>query len=186
MQIVYRSVQIISFFVFHIVSNFALRPARFARAGEFKAKMHGFVTDFEKYQSKIEFVLIVQMAGNQGKMSEDLREIQNSISTLIGHIGLAVDKDEREALDYIKEHGLQILEVNTLHCTNAKDGDLSLARQTTEGQTKIGKLLKQPITSSAVQGMTVNFDDLLEKNRFALPPKFATCSKYLTCLQRSI
>ncbi|KAJ7633999.1 hypothetical protein B0H17DRAFT_1217386 [Mycena rosella] len=105
---------------------------RFSRASEFKGKIRGFVSQFQEYQSNIEFVLVVQMAGNQGRMAADVRAIKDSISTLINHVGAPSGENEKKAWEYIKRHGVEILE-------------------TEEGQTNIGKILQQSITSNTIQ-----------------------------------
>ncbi|KAJ7699856.1 hypothetical protein B0H16DRAFT_1749168 [Mycena metata] len=121
------------------------RLVRFARAGEFKAKIREFVNQFQEYQSNIEFVLIVQMAGNQARMAEDLREVTKGISTLIDHVGVPSTDSEKKAWDYIKKHGIQVLE-------------------TEEGQTAVAKILQESITSNTIQALNSALDDLLDRN----------------------
>jgi Mor family transcriptional regulator len=75
--------------------------------------MKGFVTQFHEYQTQIEFVLVAQMAGNQTRMVDNLRDIQKGIATLIDHVDVPATENEKKAWEYIKTHGVEVLEVET-------------------------------------------------------------------------
>ncbi|KAJ7257383.1 hypothetical protein C8J57DRAFT_1472751 [Mycena rebaudengoi] len=137
------------------------RIVRFARAGEFKGKIREFVSQFQEYQSRIEFVLVVRMAGNQARMAENLREITKGISTLIDHVGVPSTDNEKKAWDYIKKHGIQVLE-------------------TEEGQTNVAKILQESITSNTVQALNSALDDLLDRNSTLFEVKLRGATMELT------
>ncbi|KAJ7021791.1 hypothetical protein C8F04DRAFT_1273285 [Mycena alexandri] len=137
------------------------RLVRFARAGEFKGKIREFVNQFQEYQSNIEFVLVVRMAGNQASMAEDLREITKGISTLIDHVGVPSTESQKKAWDYIKKHGIQVLE-------------------TEEGQTNVAKILQESITSNTIQALNSALDDLLDRNSTLFEVKLRGATMELT------
>ncbi|KAJ6536440.1 hypothetical protein DFH09DRAFT_1324693 [Mycena vulgaris] len=137
------------------------RLVRFARAGEFKEKIREFVSQFQEYQSNIEFVLVVQMAGNQARMAENLRAITKGISTLIDHVGVPSTDSEKKAWDYIKKHGIQVLE-------------------TEEGQTNVAKILQESITSNTIQALNSALDDLLDRNSTLFEVKLRGATMELT------
>ncbi|KAJ6535553.1 hypothetical protein B0H19DRAFT_1383086 [Mycena capillaripes] len=137
------------------------RLVRFARAGEFKGKIREFVSQFQEYQSNIEFVLVVRMAGNQVKMAANLREITKGISSLIDHVGVPSTDSEKKAWDYIKKHGIQVLE-------------------TEEGQTNVAKILQESITSNTIQALNSALDDLLDRNSTLFEVKLRGATMELT------
>ncbi|KAJ6505362.1 hypothetical protein C8R45DRAFT_972464 [Mycena sanguinolenta] len=118
---------------------------RFARSREFKTKIQDFSDKFQQYQERIEFVLVSQMAGGQLRTTHELAEVKASISTLIDRVGAPASDREKQALEYIKANGEQILE-------------------TTQGLTEIARKLHDTVTSSTVEAINDAFDDLLEQN----------------------
>ncbi|KAJ7495032.1 hypothetical protein FB451DRAFT_1213148 [Mycena latifolia] len=118
---------------------------RFCRAGEFKQTIRGFVTQFHEYQTQIEFVLVAQMAGNQTRVAENLREIQQGIAALIDHVDVPTSENEKKAWEYIKTHGVQVIE-------------------TPEGRTHVAKILQESITSNTIDAINSALDELVEKN----------------------
>ncbi|KAF7367863.1 hypothetical protein MSAN_00850800 [Mycena sanguinolenta] len=118
---------------------------RFARSREFKTKIQDFADTFQQYQERIEFVLVAQMAGGQSKAAHELAEVKTSISTLIDRVGAPASDREKQALEYIKSNGEQILE-------------------TTQGLTEIARKLHDTVTSSTVEAINDAFEDLLDQN----------------------
>ncbi|KAJ7715416.1 hypothetical protein DFH07DRAFT_1068499 [Mycena maculata] len=130
---------------------------RFARSKEFKTKIREFADTFQQYQERIEFVLVAQMAGGQIRIANDLAAVKTSISTLIDRVGAPATNNEKQAMQYIAAHGQQILE-------------------STQGLTDIAKMLHDSVTSSTMQAMQDDLEELLEQNStlFAFKLKGAT------------
>ncbi|KAJ7636445.1 hypothetical protein FB45DRAFT_446911 [Roridomyces roridus] len=118
---------------------------RFARATEFKTKIQDFAQTFKEHQDRIEFILVVQMAGGQVQIARDVAAVQSSIGTLIDRVGEPMSDRERQALQYISAHGQQILE-------------------TSQGLSEVGKKLHDSVTSSTMEAINDAFDELLEQN----------------------
>ncbi|KAJ7798625.1 hypothetical protein B0H14DRAFT_31448 [Mycena olivaceomarginata] len=118
---------------------------RFARAREFKTKIQDFANTFQRHQERIEFILVTQMAGGQVKMAHELAAVNTSISTLIDRVGAPASDREKQAFEYIKSQGEQILE-------------------STQGLTEVARKLHDSVTSSTIEAINDAFEDLLEQN----------------------
>ncbi|KAJ7190248.1 hypothetical protein GGX14DRAFT_606043 [Mycena pura] len=122
-----------------------LSPVRFARARKFKIKIQDFASTFQQYQERIEFVLVAQMAGGQVRMAHELAAVNASISTLIDRVGAPASDREKQAFEYIKSQGEQILE-------------------STQGLTEVARKLHDSVTSSTIEAINDAFEELLEQN----------------------
>jgi hypothetical protein len=61
------------------------------------------------------------MAGGQVKMAHELAAVNTSISTLIDRVGAPASDREKQAFEYIKSQGEQILEVCDLNMAHAQN-----------------------------------------------------------------
>ncbi|KAJ7337674.1 hypothetical protein DFH08DRAFT_812993 [Mycena albidolilacea] len=119
---------------------------RYIRVNEFTKTLRGFAKNFQSYQEKLEFALVAHMASGQVQISYDLGTIKSSISTLIDRVATPASEREAQALEYVRSHGgTQIVE-------------------NPAGLTEVAKMLRDSITSSTMQALKGDLDDLIERN----------------------
>ncbi|KAF7356066.1 hypothetical protein MVEN_00936400 [Mycena venus] len=114
---------------------------RFLRSGEFKDKLTEYTTKFSGHQEKIEFLLVIQMAGDYAQMKVDIR-------ALLDRMGTPMNDEERKAQELINN-----------------EGGLQEVIENQEVLKAVGKLLEDQVTSATIQVLKENLDALIDENR---------------------
>ena len=100
-------------------------------------------------------------------MTHELTAVNASISTLIDRVGAPASDREKQAFEYIKSQGEQILEVCGSNMAPARN--YSRLYQSTQGLTEVARKLHDSVTSSTIEAINDAFEDLLEQNRSVRP-----------------
>ncbi|KAJ7117415.1 hypothetical protein C8R43DRAFT_107837 [Mycena crocata] len=126
---------------------------RMIRSGGYKTKLAGFATSFEDHKKELQYLMTTKTAATVTKMDSNVQEVSAKLDQVLAFINLQNPK-ERAIAKRIQEY----------------PGGEDAAVLDDKLLAKIGKLLKEEISSQTKFALRENIDDVLKSNfaRFGL------------------